>query len=423
VQHYAWGDPDAIPSLLGRPNPGHRPFAELWAGAHPDLPSAAVIDGVEVPLDQLVREAPDVVLGSSVTARYGDLPFLLKVLSPARPLSLQAHPNRAQARAGFERENREGLPLDAATRNYRDPNHKPELLVALTDFFALCGFRHRDDIEQMPRAIPELLPLATELHKRDGDLAALLAHVLRLDQAGANALLDPLMRRMNDEDRVHPFPRDRIEHWVLHADRAFSSAGRRDPGLLCMFLMKLIRLRPGEAIYLPAGELHSYLEGVGVEIMASSNNVLRGGLTRKHVDVEELLTVLSFHGEDSAVLHPVPVSGHPGLVTYPTDAREFELSCLTLARGEGHELGGDTPVLSLLTRGKASIEEAGRAPVTIGAGDGLLLPFGRRCRATSLSDALLWIADVPRPPQSFGRSSDPGAGRIPLSEPPPAPAG
>jgi mannose-6-phosphate isomerase len=407
VQHYDWGDCEAIPGILRRGNPDRRPFAELWAGAHPDLPSVALVDGVRVPLDQLIRELPEVLLGSRVAAHFGALPFLLKVLAAARPLSLQAHPDSAQARAGFERENREGLALDAPERNYRDPNDKPELLVAISDFYALRGFRTRDEIARVLQATPELAPLAKRFHERGMDIADLFAHILHLDQQGANAVLDPLVRRLEQEDRASPFPRDTIEHWILRAERAFSVPAERDRGLLCMYLLNLVHLHPGQAIYLPAGELHTYLQGVGVELMANSNNVLRGGLTRKHVDVEALLKILHFCGGKSERVSPSPLVGNPALTRYRTTAEELELNRLVLHPGQAWDFSDEGPQILLLTEGEAAFADNHRPVETLQSGEGLLIPPGLRCRLTSAASAVLWVARVPGEPVGVGKGNLP----------------
>ncbi|MEA3277320.1 MAG: mannose-6-phosphate isomerase, class I [Pseudomonadota bacterium] len=397
VQHYDWGDPDAIPAILGRANRERRPFAELWAGAHPDLPSTAFVDDVRVPLDELIRAAPDEVLGAEVAARFdGELPFLLKILAAGKPLSIQAHPNSVQALQGFARENGEGLPLDAPTRSYHDPHHKPELLVALSDFYTLRGFRPLAEIARALGKTPELAPLAGHFRPDSDGLAALYGHLMRLEQASLNALLDPLIGRLVEEARDRRFTQEDPEYWILRADREFSAPGHRDHGLLSMFLLNLVHLRPGQAVYLPAGELHSYLDGMGMELMANSNNVLRGGLTHKHVDLEELLRVLSFHGAPADILTPESAPGLPGLVTYPTPAGEFALSRRALPSGGDCLLGGGDLVLALVTEGSVEFVEEGTPPKQVSGGEAILVPAGLSCRISSANGAVLGEARVPQ---------------------------
>jgi mannose-6-phosphate isomerase class I len=404
IQHYDWGDPLAIPGILGQPNPQHRPFAELWAGAHPDLPSIALLDGIRVPLDELMGEAGAQILGERVARRFrGELPFLLKVLAAGKPLSIQAHPDEHQARAGFERENRRGLPLDAATRSYHDPHHKPELMVALTDFYALRGFRPQAEIEEQLAAAPELAALNHYLQGHGRALAPLYRHIMYLDQVQTNALLSPLVGRLERQHREHPFPTASREYWLLRADREYSPPGHRDPGLFSLLLLNLVRLQPGQAIFLPARELHAYLHGVGVELMANSNNVLRGGLTHKHMDVEGLLATLSFRAAPAEVIDGIDSPDAPGLTTYPTPTDELALCRLRLPAGHTFENSDGQMTLALITAGRLAAHEEGRAPIELRGGDGLLAPEGTRWRLQAPENAVCWLARVPR-------------GRIPMTQ-------
>lgn len=286
VQHYAWGDTDFIPDLLGVENRQRSPYAELWLGTHRDLPCHVETAGERRLLSDVLDE---------------ELPYLMKVLSARKPLSIQAHPSEEQARAGFARENAGGVPLDSPERNYKDPHHKPELLCALTDFYALVGFR------------PDAPPF------EGSSLKDIYQRLMTLPQEEVDALLAPRI----DELRGGGYGKEDREYWVLRCHDEFSRRGHFDRGLFSVYLLNLIRLRPGEAIYLGAGTLHAYLEGSGVEIMASSNNVLRGGLTDKRVDVAELLKTVVFEPDEPRVVRPVRVSGSEW--RYPTPAREFEL--------------------------------------------------------------------------------------------------
>jgi mannose-6-phosphate isomerase len=290
VQHYDWGDHVFIPALLGQPAPADRPHAELWIGAHPDLPATAELDGAPVPLDRLIAAAPTALLGAETAARYGgELPFLFKVLSAATPLSIQAHPNRAQAEQGFADEDRRGLAPTDPRRNYRDRNHKPELLVALTEVHALRGFRPLAEIAAELAHYPTLRAFADTLDGTPAGLRRAYGEHMRLPQPDIDALLAPVLAASRRRaDNPADAGRERCR-WLLDADRRFAADGHHDRGLLAFLLLNLLHLRPGQAIFLPAGELHSYLAGAGLELMASSNNVLRGGLTTKHIDVDALL--------------------------------------------------------------------------------------------------------------------------------------
>jgi mannose-6-phosphate isomerase class I len=303
-------------------------------GAHPDLPSRAVLEDGEVPLNALIDRSPEQLLGESASSRFrGRLPYLFKVLSAAAPLSIQAHPSRKQAEAGFDRENRAGIPLGAKYRNYKDDNHKPELIAAVTDFYALRGFRPLPEIAGTLRQVPELQQWMPDFTATPAALRSLYETVMHLPQPEVDAVLDPLIRRLTEADRRAPFARSDREYWVLRADRHFSGDAHRDRGLFSIYLLNLVPLRPGEALYLSAGILHAYLEGSGMEIMANSNNVLRGGLTPKHVDVAELLQNVVFEGAEPEVLRPVPMKGTPEWA-YQTPAEEFELRRIELRGGQ-----------------------------------------------------------------------------------------
>jgi mannose-6-phosphate isomerase len=385
IQDYAWGSRTAIAAFLGRPNVENRPEAELWLGAHPKAPSRALEGSVSRPLDELIRSAPAAMLGEAVAERFsGELPFLLKVLAAAEPLSIQCHPDREQAREGFDRENRRGLASTAFERNYRDPNHKPELVVALTGFSALKGFRRLDEIVLLlgPLAGPDLKDALTDL-ERGPDEAALerlfrflmstptekRQRVVGTAAAGAEA------RR----------GRDPAYDWVLRLAEKHPG----DVGVLSPLLLNLLELEPEEAIYVAAGELHAHLEGMALEIMANSDNVLRGGLTPKHVDVAELLRIARFRAGPAQRIRPQTLTSQERL--YRTPAAEFELSLLRVSPGSAYDSPRSRGVELLLgLEGDATIV-AGDRPASLAKGRSVFVPAavdsyriegdGRLCRA------------------------------------------
>ncbi|MCG6863093.1 MAG: mannose-6-phosphate isomerase, class I [Chromatiaceae bacterium] len=397
VQHYAWGDREFIPDLIGVTNRDRKPFAELWIGAHSDLPSMVCLGGIEVPLPSLLRGASEAVLGRRDAERFnGQLPFLLKVLSAAQPLSIQAHPNRRQAREGFARENRSGVATDSPKRNYHDENHKPELIAALTDFYALRGFRPLGEIASVIASIPELGDLASDYRATSESLADLYGRVMRKSQREVDALLTPIVQRLGDENARQPFSKEQTEYWILRADAIFSNDDHRDRGLFSLFLLNLVHLSPGEAMYLPAGELHAYLQGSGVEIMANSNNVLRGGLTPKHTDTEELLRILTFDAGEASVISLGFPPEEGGTVVYETPSEEFRLSRLRIAaerpyRSEvGHSLQ-----LGVVTQGSVTLTTDGSDVFELEQGGVLLVPHGLDYRISSREDAVAFLAGVP----------------------------
>ncbi len=322
---YAWGSHGEISALLGLP-PTDSIEAELWLGAHPGSP-ARVVESDETLVD---------VVG-------GRLPFLLKVLAAGSALSLQAHPTMAQAQAGFARENALGIPLDAPNRNYKDAFYKPELIYAVSDeFHALCGFRSAAGIRML---VETQLPEATTLLDRlQGD------DTLR-------DVFEWLITRGTGVDEL-------IATVVAHADRStpelstvvdLAESYPGDPGIVISLLLNRVTLAKGEALYLPAGNIHAYLKGVGIELMASSDNVLRGGLTPKHIDVPELLTVLDFRPVAVPYLRPETPSA--GVEVFRPDVPDFVLA---VVEDEGsYALTG--PAIALCTAGDLEIVGAGSA--------------------------------------------------------------
>ncbi len=323
VRAYAWGSRTVLAELLGERVPSAHPQAELWFGAHPADPSRLVHPGGRrTSLLDAVRADPEGLLGADRTGRWqATLPFLLKVLAADEPLSLQAHPSAEQAAAGYARECAAEIPLDAPERNYRDPSHKPELICALTDFHALVGFRDAATSVRLMKAldVPELAGHAELLAGQpdpDG-LRALFTTWITLPQSVLDglvpALQDGCVRLAGGDGEFHVEARTLLE---------LSERYPGDAGVLAAVLLRRVTLAPGEALFLPAGNLHTYLSGAAIEVMANSDNVLRGGLTPKHVDVPELLRVLDF----TAPAPPVLTGSPDGPWTrYDTPAEEFLL--------------------------------------------------------------------------------------------------
>ncbi len=350
IRGYAWGSRTAIARIQGRPVPSPEPEAEMWVSAHPAAPST--VDGV--PLTDRIAVDPTGTLGTRVVDRFGArLPFLMKLLAAEAPLSLQAHPDPAQAAAGFAAEEEAGIPRDAPHRRYVDPFHKPELLVAVSEFRALCGFRDPDASADLLAGlgVPALDPVVA--HLRDGDLAGAVARLL---PGGATA---------PPQAEVAAAAADRDGPYGLVGELA--AAYPDDPAVVMALLLNQVTLAPGEAIFMPAGNLHMYLSGVAVEIMAASDNVLRGGLTTKYVDATELLRVLRFETLDDPVRHAVPVA--PGVVGWPVPVAEFALHRVDLDdRRPRVDVALSAPCAVLCLAGTVYVDD-GVAPVTLGSGE------------------------------------------------------
>lgn len=363
IRPYAWGSRIAIAELLGEPVPSPHPYAELWLGAHPGDPSQVEVDGELRRLDEVIEADPVGQLGIEVFERFGArLPFLFKVLAAEQPLSLQAHPSSDLARRGFDLENAAGIPLNNSSRNYKDPFHKPELICALTEFEALCGFREPSETVKVLAGleVPQLdhyLSMLSGQQDSDG-VRALFSTLVTLPQTTLGPLLSTLQSQAMAKLAAGG------SEFVAEYRTALE-LGERYPGdwgVLAALMMNRITLQPGEALYLPAGNLHAYLSGVGVEIMANSDNVLRGGLTPKHVDVPELMRILDFSAGEREVLHGNRREGDE--LYYPTTAPEFELSRLDLVGdriGEMVELSSRGPQILLCTEGNVQlVSGAGR---------------------------------------------------------------
>ncbi|MFJ5992112.1 mannose-6-phosphate isomerase, class I [Lentzea sp. NPDC092896] len=371
VRPYAWGSRTAIAELLGKEVPAPHPEAELWMGAHPGDPSRVVgADGTERSLLGLLASDPDGQLGTRVAERWGSrLPFLLKVLAADEALSLQAHPSAAQAAEGFAAEEKRLVPLDSPVRNYKDPAAKPELICALTEFHALAGFREPSRTVSLLRALdaPALSPY-TEMLVAQPDssgLRALFTMLITLPQTSLSTLLPQVL----DACVLHVKEHGEFDlecRTILELGESYPG----DAGVLAALLLNRIVLQPGEAIHLPAGNLHAYLRGTGIEILANSDNVLRCGLTPKHVDVPELLRVLDFTCGDMEVLLGEEIQ--PGVRVYRTPAPEFELSRLDLA-GETR-INHEGPQIMICTEGSVVLTNARGDELKLGRGESVWLP-------------------------------------------------
>ncbi|MGW5428091.1 mannose-6-phosphate isomerase, class I [Streptomyces sp. NPDC004059] len=360
VRPYAWGSPTAIPHLLGV-EPTGEPQAEMWMGAHPGAPSRTA----RGTLVDVIDADPERELGAGTVAKFGPrLPFLLKILAAGAPLSLQVHPDLVQAAEGYADEERRGIPVDAPHRNYKDANHKPELICALTEFDGLCGFRDpvraADLIDGL--GVASLKPYVDLLHAQpeEAALREVLTAILTADpQEMTHAVAEAAAAcaRLGGD-------------YAPYADLAQHYPG--DPGVIAAMLLNHVRLQPGEALFLGAGIPHAYISGLGVEIMANSDNVLRCGLTPKHVDVPELLRVVRFEASDPGVLRPE--ASPAGEEVYDTPIDEFRLSRYVLPEGgTARDLTLGTPQILLCTAGSVRAGEHELNP-----GQSVFVPAGEK---------------------------------------------
>jgi mannose-6-phosphate isomerase len=383
-QPYAWGSHTAIAELQGRPAPTAQPEAELWMGAHPSAPSGLERAGVATTLDAVIAADPAGEVGAQCAARFGGrLPFLLKVLGVETALSIQVHPSRGQAEAGYRAENARGLAPGDKSRNYVDDWPKPEILCALTRFEALAGMRTPADAAALLRAleVPELAPLAAGL---DGPaaLTRALAAILTWPAAGRGALIGDVVTGCG---RLAARGGQYAAAGAATARLADEHPG--DLGIVASLLLRYVVLRPGEAIFMPAGGPHAYLRGTGVELLANSDNVVRAGLTPKHVDVPELLK-LTDPAAGVPVIEPRPLGG--GVTVYDSPAPEFRLYRAELGPGEEALPGGGCARVVLCTEGTAALRASSGA-LKVAKGESGYLP-ARDGAVTASGPAVLFIA-------------------------------
>ena len=338
VKHYDWGGTSYIPGLLKTGNKENKPFAEYWMGVHP-LGTSLVETGGNTPTE--------------LSVLVKDLSYLLKVLDVKDMLSIQVHPSKAGAEEGFARENEAGIPADSSHRNYKDDNHKPELMVALSDFWALHGFKPAEELIYTLLNVVELRELLPVFN--ESGYAGLYKHVMEMPQAEVNRILQPLIDNIPSVYKDAEPDKYDEDYWVAKAAATFNKNGNVDRGIFSIYLFNLVHLKKGEGIFQAAGVPHAYLEGQNVEIMANSDNVLRGGLTTKHIDVPELLKHVKCEATYPDILTGEAVSSHEKM--YKTPAPDFQLSVIELEAGDTISFTPiDTEIL-LLTEGVAELDD------------------------------------------------------------------
>jgi mannose-6-phosphate isomerase len=353
VQNYAWGSVDALTQHYGIANPSGKPMAELWMGAHPKSSSQITsANGALRSLRDVIDEDQPGQLGAKVAQRFGELPFLFKVLCADQPLSIQVHPSKSAAEAGFAKENAAGIALDAAERNYKDPNHKPELVFALTPFLAMNGFRELDDIVSLLQPIAGAHhDIATFLQQPDtAHLATLFASLLAMSGKQKTLALGVLKAALNNQQG---------EPWDTL--RFIAGFYPEDNGLFSPLLLNVVKLAPGEAMFLYAETPHAYLNGVALEVMANSDNVLRAGLTPKFIDIPELLANLQFRPQPASGLLTQPEKRGSELF-FPIPVEDFAFSLHDLS-ASAQPLAQNSAAIVFCVAGEATLEKQGQQVV------------------------------------------------------------
>lgn len=338
VKHYDWGGTTFIPFLLQEDNSENKPYAEYWMGTHP-----LGISIVETATDKT----------ELLTALCGNLPYLFKAQEVKEMLSIQAHPSKQAAEIEFARENTEGIPLDAPYRNYKDDNHKPEMLVALDDFWLLHGFKPPEELVYTLLNVVELRELLPVFNQ--SGYAGLYKYVMEMPQSEVNRILKPLVDNLVTIYKDKEPDKSDEDFWAARAATTFTKDNNIDRGIFSIYLFNLLHLKKGEGIFQAAGVPHAYLEGHNVELMANSDNVLRGGLTSKHIDVKELLKHVKCEATYPVIITGEQIDGHEKL--YKTPAPDFRLAVFEPEAGETISFTPVSTEILLLTEGMVELTD------------------------------------------------------------------
>lgn len=396
VRNYDWGGTEFLSKLLSQPNPQAKPMAEYWLGAH-DMDSAVVFttDG-EVNLNEFVAGDKPRVLGKTIARKFGRLPYLLKILDVTNMLSIQVHPAKHEAEIEFERENKQKIPLDSPHRNYKDDNHKPELAVALTDFWLLHGFKPVEKLAATLDSVSELRGLLEIFNATGYD--QLYKTVMEMPQQSVNQLLQPLLDRIVPLYTNGQLEKSDENFWAARAASIFTGNKNEprlmDRGIFSIYFFNLLRLRKGEGLFQDAGVPHAYLEGQNVEIMANSDNVLRGGLTNKHIDVKELMKHIKFGETIPKIILPQRINDCEQV--YRTGAPDFKLSRFILKKDVACTFESVSGETLLVLEGSVSITSE-KDDLSLMRGEAAFIISHRQVSLKCLADAEVYRASVPVP--------------------------
>ena len=389
LQHYVWGGERYIPHLL-HIDKTESHYAEYWLGAHPSAPSQILYAQEEISLSDFLYQNPT-ALGTQSRQLFGDnLPYLLKILDVANPLSIQLHPTKEQAEIGFVQENAAGIPLNDPKRTYKDDNHKPEMMIALSDFWLLHGFKTKAQILDTLRQRPSLAELATKLVSQN--LADFYADIMLAKQEQLAQWLLPIIEGQQKAYEQNQLAMQDPDYWVLYTLHAMKiSRDKLDAGLMSFYLFNIVNLQVGEGIFQAAGVPHAYLRGQNIELMACSDNVIRGGLTPKHVDIEQLLKIIDCSEIVPQIIAPAPKNQ---VYTYPTPIADFALSNMPYAKNteiSDRTLNGS---ILLVMAGEISLEVA-QQKLTLKQGQAAFIEADTDYRVHGIQEGYAVLAGLP----------------------------
>lgn len=391
IQNYEWGGKSFIPNLISENINKNYSYAEYWLGAHLKAPSKVFTEKGIISLDLFLNENAKETLGKQVAKNFGKLPYLFKVLDVREMLSIQVHPSKEAARIGYKNENKKGIPLNASNRNYKDENHKPEIMVALTEFWLLHGFLDVNKLTRNIKETPELsflLPIFLE----DG-YTGLYKKVMEYSQDEVNEVLKPLVERILPKYLNNQLEKSSPEFWAAKS-LVNKESKNIDKGIFSIYFFNILKLSRGEAIFQDAGVPHAYLEGVNMELMANSDNVLRAGLTNKHIDVSELIKNTKFEATIPDILKGVR-NIENGEVIYKTLVKDFELSKIELSESIVHRSISNSLEILILIKGTATCTQSNET-MSLEKGQAILVKADTAYKIETNSEVEIYKASVPK---------------------------
>ncbi|UKH16886.1 mannose-6-phosphate isomerase, class I [Actinobacillus pleuropneumoniae] len=392
-QHYVWGGMNFIPNFLKLSDPDDKPYAEYWLGAHPVAPSEILFEQNWLPLDKVIETTPE-LLGEKIRTQFGDtLPYLLKILDIKQPLSIQVHPTKNEAEYGFEQENLRNIPLNAPNRIYKDANHKPEMMIALSDVWALHGFKPIIDIQAALQVHDSLKPIAQALEEKG--LPLVYADIMQADKQQLAQWILPVVEAKREEYQADKLKLDNPDYWVCYiVENMQSPIEEIDGGLICFYFFNIVHMKKGEGLYQGAGLPHAYLRGQNIELMANSDNVIRGGLTPKYIDVPALLHSIDYRPITPKIIPPY--QENDGFIhLYPTpEAKDFALQHMQFNAFDEENFTADCASILLVMKGSIYID-LGEESIYLQQGEAIFIAAESQVEIIAESDGYAVIATVP----------------------------
>ena len=387
VQHYSWGGTRFLPQLLGIENPNHAPFAEYWLGVHGGGPSSIEVNKQHILLSEAIASDPKAALSAPVFNHFGGLPYLFKVLDVNDMLSIQVHPTKEYAKVAFEQEEAAGISFNAPNRNYKDKNHKPEIMLAMSEFWLLHGFKSEAKIIETLENTAEFQVLAP-LFRAEG-LQGLYQFLMEMEQAQVDSLLGPVVKRALRNKQDSKIDKTSPEWWVAKLYENSNGINPIDKGVFSIYLFNIVCIMPGQGIFQDSGVPHAYLEGQNVELMANSDNVLRGGLTSKHIDVPELIKNIKFKH-----IEPLIIEGTKhcmGESVYPAPTQDFGIATIKLDGSYSFEHEAQSLDMFLVVEGGCVVNNQ----MSVKTGEAFVVFPGNKLNINASGKTLIYRAFVP----------------------------